>query len=91
MAQENLITSFQSWSFSLLIILIVVFFLFILGYILLIWWRNHDREKKSLEYVLLQVAVPFGKSIAEGLKITAGKCASACPTGALSLKENGLR
>ena len=63
MAQENLITSFQSWSFSLLIIFIVILFLFILGYILLIWWRNRDREKKSLEYVLLQVAVPFDNEI----------------------------
>ncbi|PIZ46827.1 hypothetical protein COY29_06030 [Candidatus Woesebacteria bacterium CG_4_10_14_0_2_um_filter_39_14] len=63
MAPENLITSFQSWSFSLLIIFIVILFLFILGYILLIWWRNHDREKKSLEYVLLQVAVPFDNEI----------------------------
>ncbi len=63
MGEENLITSFQSWSFSLLIILLVLFSLFILGYIFLIWWRNHDREKKSLEYVLLQVAVPFDNEI----------------------------
>ena len=63
MGEENLITSFQSWTFSLLIICVVVFSLFILGYILLIWWRNHDREKKSLEYVLLQVAVPFDNEI----------------------------
>jgi hypothetical protein len=63
MGEENLITSFQSWSFSLLIIFIILFFLFILGYIFLIWWRNHDREKKSLEYVLLQVAVPFDNEI----------------------------
>ncbi|MCJ7804989.1 TraM recognition domain-containing protein [Patescibacteria group bacterium] len=63
MGEENLITSFQSWTFSLLIILIVLFFLFILGYIFLIWWRNRDREKKSLEYVLLQVAVPFDNEI----------------------------
>ncbi|MBM3205401.1 hypothetical protein FJZ41_00935 [Candidatus Shapirobacteria bacterium] len=57
--QANLIADFQSGAFALMIILIVVIFLAILGYILLIWWRNHDREKKSLEYVLLQVAVPF--------------------------------
>jgi hypothetical protein len=63
MREENLISSFQSWSFSLLIILIVLISLFILGYILLIWWRNRDREKKSLEYVLLQVAVPFDNEI----------------------------
>ena len=63
MGEENLIASFQSWSFSFLIILIILIFLFILGYILLIWWRNRDREKKSLEYVLLQISVPFDNEI----------------------------
>ncbi len=63
MGEENLIISFQSWSFSFLIILIILIFLFILGYILLIWWRNRDRERKSLEYVLLQISVPFDNEI----------------------------
>lgn len=35
----------------------------------------------------VQVAVPFDKSIAEGLKHTAAKCVEACPTGALAFKE----
>jgi NADPH-dependent glutamate synthase beta subunit-like oxidoreductase len=36
----------------------------------------------------VRVAVPFGRSIAEGLKRVAGKCVEACPTGALAFKLN---
>ena len=32
------------------------------------------------------VAVPFGKSLAEGLSMVARRCAEACPTGALALR-----
>jgi ferredoxin len=32
----------------------------------------------------VRVKVPFGRSISEGLKKTAEKCATACPTGAIS-------
>ncbi len=35
----------------------------------------------------VQVAVPFGRSIAEGLKRTADRCVAGCPTGALAFKE----
>jgi ferredoxin len=35
----------------------------------------------------VQVAVPFGRSIAEGLKRAAAKCVAGCPTGALAFKE----
>ena len=38
-------------------------FLFFLGYFLIVWWRNREREKKSLEFVLLQVAVPRDNEI----------------------------
>jgi NADH dehydrogenase/NADH:ubiquinone oxidoreductase subunit G len=34
------------------------------------------------------VAVPFDRSIAEGLQRAAQRCVAACPTGALALKEN---
>jgi len=34
----------------------------------------------------VRVAVPFGRSIAEGLKHVAGQCVAACPTGALAFK-----
>jgi hypothetical protein len=45
------------------LILITVFLLLALGYAFIIWWRYKDREKKSLEYVLLQVAVPHDNEI----------------------------
>ena len=35
----------------------------------------------------VRVAVPFGRSIAEGLKSTADKCVAGCPTGALAFKN----
>ena len=35
----------------------------------------------------VKVAVPFDKSIAEGLKHIAGKCVKACPTAALAVKD----
>ena len=42
---------------------ILAILLFFLGYFLIIWWRNRNREKKSLGYVLLQVAVPRDNEI----------------------------
>ena len=35
----------------------------------------------------VRVAVPFDRSIADGLKQSAAKCVAACPTGALAFKE----
>jgi NADPH-dependent glutamate synthase beta subunit-like oxidoreductase/ferredoxin len=37
----------------------------------------------------VRVTVPFGRSIAEGLKHTAAQCVAACPTGALAFKDKG--
>jgi len=37
----------------------------------------------------VKVAVPFDRSIAEGLKLAAAKCVEECPTGALAFKETG--
>jgi ferredoxin len=46
-------------------------------------------EKLGLTFVGrgfdVRVAVPFGRSIAEGLRKAAAQCAEACPTGALAL------
>jgi len=40
----------------------------------------------------VRVAVPFDASLAEGLQVVAAQCVQACPTGALTLKEQrGLR
>ncbi len=60
---ETLIASFQQGVISLLIALLGLIALFILGYIFVLWWRHHNREEKSLNYVLLQVAVPFDNEI----------------------------
>ncbi len=46
------------------------------------------REALGLTFIgrgfAVRVAVPFGRSIAEGLAETAAQCAAACPTGALA-------
>ena len=48
-------------------------------------------EKLGLSFVGrgfdVRVTVPFGKSIAEGLKNAASQCVAACPTGALAFKD----
>jgi ferredoxin len=48
-------------------------------------------EKLGLAFIgrgfNVQVAVPFGQSIADGLKQTADRCVGGCPTGALALKD----
>ncbi len=60
MAQSpNLIAHLQSLALTCLLVLLILLGLSLLCYALLIWWRNRDREEQSLQYVLLQVAVPF--------------------------------
>ena len=53
---------------------------------------SEEKERSGLTFIGrgfdVKVAVPFDKSIAEGLTHTAGKCVSACPTGALSFKDH---
>jgi len=60
---QTLITNLQSWFFTLLIAFFILAGLTLLVYALLIWWRNRRREEQSLQYVLLQVAVPFDNEI----------------------------
>jgi len=57
------ISSLQSWLFALLIAFLIIAGLILLFNAFLIWWRNRHREQQSLEYVLLQVAVPFDNEI----------------------------
>lgn len=49
------------------------------------------QEKLGLAFVGrgfdVRVAVPFGESLAEGLRIAAAECVKACPTGALAFKD----
>lgn len=49
--------------FSLFWWALFVLFLIGTGYLFLLWWKNRDRERKSLNYVTLQVAVPKGNEI----------------------------
>ena len=60
---ETLISNLQQGVISLLIILLSLIALFVLGYIFVLWWRHHSREEKSLDYVLLQITVPFDNEI----------------------------
>ncbi len=50
-----------------------------------------EKETLGLTFIArgfdVRVAVPFDRSIADGLKQTALKCVNACPTGALALKD----
>jgi len=58
-----LISTIQYWLFLLMIFLFAVIGLVFFSYVFVLWWRNKDREKYSLEYVLLQIAVPFNNEI----------------------------
>lgn len=60
---QNLITTLQTWFFNLVVIFLILAGLTLLLYALLIWWRNRHREEQALQYVLLQVAVPFDNEI----------------------------
>ncbi len=52
---------------------------------------SEEKETLGLTFIGrgfdVRVAVPFDRSISEGLKQTAKKCAKSCPTGALALKD----
>jgi len=45
------------------LVAVLAILLFFAGYLILIFYKNRHREKKSLEYVLLQVAVPRDNEI----------------------------
>ncbi|MDO8486752.1 MAG: type IV secretion system DNA-binding domain-containing protein [Candidatus Curtissbacteria bacterium] len=48
----------QSLGFLLLVLLVLGGLAFIVGYIWVLWMRNKNREERSLDFVLFQVAVP---------------------------------
>ena len=49
------------------VVLVVIVFCFlglaVLGYVAFLWWKYREREKRSLDYVLLQIAVPRDNEI----------------------------
>ncbi len=60
---QNLVSTFQYWLFLALIFLLALVGLFLLTYAFILWWRHREREARSLDFVLLQVAVPFDNEI----------------------------
>jgi hypothetical protein len=62
-ALNNLIGNFQLILGLLIGFGIFSFLSFILFQVLLVWYRNRNREERSLKYVLLQVAVPRDNEI----------------------------
>ncbi|MEK7517603.1 MAG: type IV secretion system DNA-binding domain-containing protein [Patescibacteria group bacterium] len=59
----NIVSFFTTLLLFLVGIIILGVGLYFLGFFLLIWYRNRDREKTSLESVLLQVALPRDNEI----------------------------
>ncbi len=60
---NNLISTLQYWLLLTVVISLAFVGLVFLGYIFFLWWKNRKREAQSLEYVLLQVSVPFNNEI----------------------------
>ncbi len=54
----DIIYQLQVLGIVLVILTLCVIALFIVGYGLFLYWKYRDREKRSLDYVLLQVATP---------------------------------
>jgi len=56
---------------------------------------SRRRESLGLTFIGrgfdVRIAIPFGKTIREGLTMAAAECASNCPTGALALKDQEER
>ena len=60
---EELTATFQYWFVLLVVFMFGLIGLGILAYGFYVWLRNRNREKHSLEYVLLQVALPNDNEI----------------------------
>ncbi len=60
---DNLMSLLISFLVSIFILAILALLLVLLSYIFVIWYRNRDREKESLESTLLQVALPRDNEI----------------------------
>lgn len=60
---DSLFFRLETFSISFVIVLLAGLGLAGLVYLFLLWWRNRNREERSLDYVLLQVAVPRDNEI----------------------------
>ena len=54
---NNLISLLTHYLISGIIIVLCLLALSFVGYLLFCWWRERDREERSLNLVLLQVAL----------------------------------
>ena len=55
---NQFITGFETFLINFLILALFFFLMGVLGYIFFLWYKYRKREKMSLDFVLLQVAVP---------------------------------
>ena len=60
---NNLISTLQYWLILAVVFLLALIGLAILAYGLFLWLKYHNRERRSLEYVLLQIRVPKDNEI----------------------------
>ena len=59
----NIINFFTLFFLGVLSAIAIVFLLFLLGYGLLLWYRNRNREKESLDSTLIEVSLPRDNEI----------------------------
>jgi len=62
-SSANIINFFAIFLLGIFLAVVIVFLLFLLGYGLLLWYRNRNREKESLDSTLLQVSMPRDNEI----------------------------
>ncbi len=60
---DDLISLLTHYLIAGIIIVLCALALSFLGYLLFCWWRERDREKRSLNLILLQVALPKDNEI----------------------------
>jgi len=54
---------FEALAFIIIVLLLVLVLFVLFGYFAIIWWRHRKREEKSLDFVLMEVAVPRDNEI----------------------------
>ncbi len=59
----DLLYQLEVFGISLAFILLLVMGFVLIGYIIFLLWKYRDREERSLEYVLMQIAVPRDNEI----------------------------
>ena len=60
---ENIINFFAMFLLGIFLAVLILFLIFLLGYGLLLWYQNRNREKESLDSTLLEVCLPRDNEI----------------------------